>query len=310
VIVEELVAAGHRVRCLDRDHGRNRGRVRRLPRGVEALLGDVRDEDLLARAFAGADAVFHGAGVLPPFTDDRPEEAESVNVGGTRAAIRALGRAAPAALLIYPSSVTVYGLTQSLPPPRRADDPVRPTDAYSRHKAACEEIVRSHPGPWSILRVGVAVDADPLRVDRRTLTGLFETRADNRLELIHPRDMALAVRRLVEREAAWNRVLNIGGGPRCRIRLGELFDGLFGAAGLGPLPSAAFGGGEYYTDWLDTEESQALLDYQRAGFDEIRAEAARRLRRLRPLVRALRPLARAWVLRSSRAWRERKRAEH
>ncbi|HUT76391.1 MAG TPA: NAD(P)-dependent oxidoreductase [Polyangia bacterium] len=308
VVVEALVAAGHRVRGLDRDGRAARKRARRLPSGVEVLLGDVRDPALLDKAFQGAGAVFHGAGVLPPFTDDHPAEAESINVGGTRAALEALARTAPGALLIFPSSVTVYGPTQSLPPPRRADDPLLPTDGYSRHKAACEEIVRAAPGPWSILRVGVAVDANPFRVDRRTLAGLFEVRADNRIELVHPRDLARAVIRLVERPAAWNRVLNIGGGPSCRIQLIDLFDGLFGAAGLGPLPAAAFGDGEYYTDWLDTVESQALLDYQRAGFDEIRAEAAHRLRRVRPLVRVLRPLARGLVLHSSRPWRERKGA--
>jgi UDP-glucose 4-epimerase len=211
---------------------------------------------------------------------------------------------APGALLAFPSSVTVYGLTQSRPPPRRVDETLRPTDAYSRHKIACEALVRARRGPWSILRVGVAVDADPLRADRRLLAGLFEARADNRMELVHPRDLARAVTRLVEREAAWNRVLNIGGGALCRIRLSGMVDGLLGAAGLGPLPASAFGDGEYYTDWLDTDESQALLDYQRAGFDEIRAETALGLHRLRPLVRVFRPLVQALVLRSSRPWRE------
>lgn len=306
VLAAELVEAGHRVRCVDRDHRRTRRRAGLLPAGVEVLFGDVRDPGLLDRVLDGTGAVFHGAGVLPPFTDDRPVEAEDINVGGTRAVISALERKAPGALLIFPSSVTVYGPTQPLPPPRRVTDPVLPSDPYSRHKVACEDLVRSRAGPWSILRVGVAVDADPFRVDRRTLAGLFEVRAGNRLELIHPRDLARAVARLVEREAAWNRVLNLGGGPSCRITLGDLFDGLFGAAGLGPLPAEAFGGAEYYTDWLDTDESQELLDYQRAGFDEIRTEAAFRLRRLRPLVRAVRPLARAWVLRASRPWRERK----
>jgi nucleoside-diphosphate-sugar epimerase len=304
-VAEALAEAGHRVRCLDRDGRGARKRARRLPSGAEVLFGDVRDGGLLDRAFQGADAVFHGAGVLPPYTDDHPEEAESINVGGTRTAVESLARTAPGALLVFPSSVTVYGPTQLQPPPRRVDDQLLPTDGYSRHKVACEEIVRRGQARWSILRVGVAVDANPFRVERRTLAGLFEVRADNRMELIHPRDLARAVVRLVERPAAWNRVLNIGGGPSCRIVLRDLFDGLFGAAGLGPLPAAAFGEGEYYTDWLDTDESQALLDYQRAGFEQIRAEAAHRLRRLRPLVRVVKPLIRGLVLRSSRPWRGR-----
>ena len=35
------------------------------------------------------------------------------------------------------------------------------------------------------------------------------------------------------------------------------------------LPENAFGTEPYYVDWLDTEESQHLLNYQRYSFDDI-----------------------------------------
>ena len=43
----------------------------------------------------------------------------------------------------------------------------------------------------------------------------------------------------------------------------EFISKILGANGIGMLPDEAFGHKPYYTDWMDTEESQRLLQYQR-----------------------------------------------
>ncbi len=55
-LVPELLARGHRVRCLTRDPGRSRGR---LPEQAEVVRGDVHDPASLADAFAGVDAAYY-----------------------------------------------------------------------------------------------------------------------------------------------------------------------------------------------------------------------------------------------------------
>jgi UDP-glucose 4-epimerase len=75
--------------------------------------------------------------------------------------------------------------------------------------------------------------------------------------------------------------------------------------GIGRLPDEAFSTEPYCTDWLDTEESERLLHYQRHGYDDVVRETAALLGWRRPLARALRPVVRAGILRLSPAWRAR-----
>lgn len=301
-----LVAAGHRVRCFDLTAT---GELKRAARRgeIEIETGDIRDPAAVARAVTDAQAIIHLAAILAPASEVDPELSAAVNVGGTRNVIAAASAVAPEALLVYPSSVTVYGRSQHLPPPRTADEPLRPVDCYSSHKAKCEDLVRMSALSWTILRIGVALAPGATRVSGGVLGTLFEVAPDNRLEYVHPDDVARAMERVLECPAARGRVLLIGGGPACRIRQRDLLDAYFFAVGLGPLPAAAFGAAPYYTDWLDTAESERLLRYQQRTFADFQRAVRRRYRFLRPFVAAIRPIARWAVLRHSGPWRERRR---
>ena len=52
-------------------------------------------------------------------------------------------------------------------------------------------------------------------------------------------------------------------------------------------------------DWLDTEESQRLLQYQKRGLGELKADMRRNLGIVAPLLRLLRPVATWFMMRSS-----------
>ncbi len=73
--------------------------------------------------------------------------------------------------------------------------------------------------------------------------------------------------------------------------------------GIGMLPERAFGSEPYSTDWLDSEESQRLLHYQRYTFDDIIEHLRRITGPQRRLVTLVRPLARRWLLRMSPYYR-------
>jgi hypothetical protein len=74
--------------------------------------------------------------------------------------------------------------------------------------------------------------------------------------------------------------------------------------GLGMLPESAFATEPYFADWLDTEESQRLLDYQRYSFDDIVQHLTRIFGHQKQLVTLVRPIARWWVLRLSPYYRQ------
>jgi len=94
-------------------------------------------------------------------------------------------------------------------------------------------------------------------------------------------------------------VLLIGGGEGCQIRMRDLNAAYLDARGIGNFPDSAFGKDPFYTDWMDTEESERLLRYQRHSFADHRRNLERQLRFVRPLYRVLRGPIRKRMLQSS-----------
>ena len=99
------------------------------------------------------------------------------------------------------------------------------------------------------------------------------------------------------------RTLLIGGGPRCQLYQREVIAKPLEALGIGMLPEEAFGSTPYHTDWLDTTESQALLRYQRHGFDDYVAHMLDAVGWRRHPIRLIGPLARWWMVRGSPYYR-------
>lgn len=294
--VRELVARGHLVRCLDVPTRANRRAARRLGDRVEVLWGDVRDAACMRAAVVGQEAVLHDAAILAPASERDPDRSWAVNVEGTRGLVAALAAAAPDSILVHPSSVTVFGADPARRAPVRAGDPVVATDHYTRQKLACEDIVRASALRWVILRIGVCVDPRAKRGDLDALRLLFEVSSDNRLEYVHPEDVARAQVTALGCPEAWGKVLLVGGGASCQVRHRALVDALFSALGVAPPPGDAFGDAPFYTDWMDTAESQRLLAYQRRSFDDFRRELAESMRLVRRALVPVRPLVRRWLL--------------
>jgi len=290
--VAALLDCGHRVRGLSADWRRDRRVARAFGDRVEVVRGDVRRPADLDAAVDGQDAIVHLAYVIPPLCLEQPEASRAVNVDGTRnvidAACRAGERSGKAPRLLFASTLDVYGHTGHLEAPRRVDAPLQPTDVYTQHKVECEQLVRESGLRWSILRFA---DVPPIAL-RDPHPIMFTIPLDQRIEMIHPRDAGLAVANAVAHQDVWERVLHIGGGARCQVTYGQYLAGMLEAMGIGALPAEWFTKEPYCTDWLDTDESQRLLQYQRYDFQDVVRETAALLGWRAPLVRVLRPLLR------------------
>jgi len=300
--VAELVARGHRVRVLTPPR---RGLAERSRReGFEAVAGDVcRIADVRA-AVRGQDVVVHLAAVLPPDADEQPERAQAVNVDGTRHVLAAMSEEAPRARLLFASSFDVFGATTHLPPPRRLSDPVQASDAYSAHKIQGEAMVKDSGLAYAIFRF-----ADVPKIALRPAHPImYEIPLDTRIETLHTRDAGRAVASALSCDAAWNRTLLVGGGERCQVTFGDYMARLLTAMGIGPLPAEAFGTRPYWTDWIDSTETESLLRYQRLGFDDIVRDIAALLGPRRHLIPLLRPILRRRMLALSPYWRARNRS--
>jgi nucleoside-diphosphate-sugar epimerase len=101
---------------------------------------------------------------------------------------------------------------------------------------------------------------------------LFEIPLNQRIEFVHTRDVGTAFASAVTADTV-HKILLIGGGTANQMYQRDFIAQLLTAMGVGMLPESAFRIATkpeewYYTDWLDTTESQHLLDYQHHTFDQ------------------------------------------
>ena len=140
-LVRTLLDRGEKVRAVVRDRERGLGGIRGLD--VECVVADVRDEGSLARAFEGAEVLFHLAAVIS-ISGDRGGLVTDTNVRGVRNVATA-ARAAGVRRMVHTSSIHAFQIADRAHPidetsPRAA----RPASgAYDLSKLAGEGELRN-----------------------------------------------------------------------------------------------------------------------------------------------------------------------
>ncbi len=302
--LSELIERGHTVHTFDVPTEANKARASAITSPhLTAHWGDIRDKQAVESAMQTAQphVVVHLAFIIPPMVDEQPELARAVNLDGTRHVIETASALAHPPRLLFASTFDLYGRTQSQPPPRKVTDAVVASDEYTAHKLQGEEWVRASGLTWCIFRFADV----PLLALRDPHPIMFEIPLNTRIEVLHTRDAALAITNGLESDAIWGKVFNIGGGKNCQVIYGDYLDTLLGAMGLGGgLPAEAFTQKEYLTDWLDTEESQALLQYQRHTFYDVVGELQQVIGWKRYAAMVARPAVRRNMLKMSPYYRK------
>ncbi|RMF14862.1 MAG: NAD(P)-dependent oxidoreductase [Candidatus Dadabacteria bacterium] len=298
--MRELLAAGHSVRAFDLDNATNRKTATAWGEQIDTVWGDITDPTSIARAAEDVDAIIHLAAVIPPMTDQQPELAERINVGGTRHVIDAALASAKKPHIVFASSIATYGRRFDEAPPRRADEELRPEDNYGRHKVECERMIRESGLTYTILRLAavppVSLDTfDPIA---------FDIHPETRIEFVHPADVGIALANTIGNERARNKVFLIGGGEVNQFRYGDWINAMFTATGIGPLPTEAFGPRPFYTDWMDTAEAQDVLQFQHRTWEDYQNDIRALLGWRIVFVRLLRPFIRRALLKKSPYWQQ------
>ncbi len=304
--IEELVGRGHDVRCLDVRSPLNEKVAASYGNQAEVRWGDVRKVEDVEKAMEGRDAVIHLAFIIPSAisrsgrsSEDHPEWAEEINVGGTRNVVEAAKKMDAPPRLVFASSVSLYGFTHDREPPVKVDDPVTVSDHYTDHKMKCEELVTGSGLEWVILRFS-AIPALGVRMTPE----MFDVPLDNRIEFTHTRDVGTACANAAGSKEAAGKRLIVAGGTRCQMTYGEMIGKSMKELGLGEMPAEAFTDEHRYFDWYDTEESQELLRYQNHTYDDYLSAVKKELGLARHLAALFSPVARWYMLRQSPYYRE------
>ncbi|HSC74714.1 MAG TPA: NAD(P)-dependent oxidoreductase [Pseudomonadales bacterium] len=301
-VLNELLARKHNVSCFDLDNKTNRKISRRYNGRINMIWGDITDAASVNAAVANQDAIIHLAAIIPMLSETNPELAEKVNVQGTQIVIDAIAAQATKPLLVFPSSISVHGFSNNRVPPCRVDTPMDARDHYAGHKIECEKRLRASNIPWVILRIGACSDALNQKTgDIETMMRhMFTLDVDTRIEYLHPHDAALAMTNAIDNAAAViGKTLFLGSGKSSQTSWLEFINIVPRAMGVGDLPASAFGSEPYYTDWMDTTESQQLLNFQQLGLDGYKRELAQQWRLRRVLLWPFRGLIRRYMLKFS-----------
>ncbi len=199
-LAKRLAQRGDEVRALVRDKAR--AADLREAR-IELAEGDLLNQDSLAAAVRGVDAVVHCAAF---FRGATPEQAHAVNDRGTQHLANA-ARTASVKRFIFTSTGLVYGPNGGRP--AREDDPSVPTAAYPVSKLAAERFLLAIEGlDVHVLRLPfVYGDGDPHIEEAIPMMRGFPP--TQRMSIGHHADVAQAVARLLDAPSPAHRIYNV-----------------------------------------------------------------------------------------------------
>ncbi len=276
----------------------------------KVIWGDITNIEDVKSAIKDIDCIIHLAAIIPPMSEDNPDLAKRVNIDGTKNLIQVAQELDPQPRFIFTSSISTHGPHMNRPPPIRADEPLKPTDNYTRSKVECEKMLKESGLPWVIFRL-TAVPPVKLDFDRSMVKVLFDIPLEQRVEFVHTRDVGVACANAATAEVV-HKVLLIGGGKESQMLNREFLSKTLDAYGLAMPPDIAFkipknDDDWFYTDWLDTDESQRLLNYQNISFEEFIAEIKKKMGLKRSLFKLVSPIARWYLKRKSPYLKENKK---
>ena len=227
---------------------------------VEIARGDITDVATVQAAVDGMDLVLHLAALLPLASERDREKTFAVNVGGTGNLVDAIKATGGQARLVFSSTVATYGNTVDSEPPIGTDHPQNPVDIYGESKVAAEKLILEAGIPYTVLRIsGVVIPAllDP--------PDPWPFMHDQRMEFVARADVVRSLLAAVQREEATDKILIIAGGESWQMLGHQYVEKVFELLDV-PLEEASYRQTPWWSDWYDTTEAQAVLDYQHTSF--------------------------------------------
>ncbi len=198
-LIDTLLEAGDGVTVLVRTPTKAAGLAQR---GVTVIEGSLDDPDVLERAVADQDVIYHSAGLVAA-----RDEASflAVNRDGSARLLAAAERAGRARF-VFVSSLAAGG-----PAPRggrrRNAEPPEPITGYGRSKLAGEAVVRQGRLPWIIVRPPAVYgprDAEFFRLFKASRYGILPVFGDGgqELSLVYVKDLTRAMLALARSDGA------------------------------------------------------------------------------------------------------------
>lgn len=230
---------------------------------IKIISGDITDIDVVRSAVKGQNIVIHLAAVIPTVEDNNDALVHRVNVGGTENIVRCMEAECPDAMLLFSSSIAIYG-DRILDPEIYITDPPKGLDHdnYSRTKVEAEAIITSSKLKWSIFRLTAIMG-----IGNHKMSGImFLVPLETPFEIATVRDTARAfVNALDHQKELMGKLFNLGGGKECRITYFDFMSKAFNAFGLGNVdfPNFAFAKKNFHCGhYADGDELEKIIHFR------------------------------------------------
>ncbi|NHJ05721.1 MAG: NAD(P)-dependent oxidoreductase [Candidatus Heimdallarchaeota archaeon] len=283
--------------CLDLPTKNSKRSVRKFKKNnqIKIIYGDIRNKSLIERLVKDMDVIFHLAFQLPPILDENEPIIRTINVDGLINIINSINNLNQSTKIIYPSSIDMYGYVKKENQPIVIGNPTNPTDHYGRHKEECVKLLKESN---IINSVFVLTVVPPLHYLAQN-PAMFDVEVDSNVELVHEDDVAKAFYNALQTEKVWNKTLHIAGGESCRLSYLEFINKMMIASGIGTLSRDLFKGNKYHFAFMDTTESQEILNYQDHSTEDIISDMKKNNKLTFSIIKLLRPIVRRFLINQS-----------
>lgn len=158
-LAHALVDGGARVTILDALlplYGGNRFNVEDIADKVTVVIGDIRDEKVVAELVKDTDIIYNLAAQVS-YLDSQHEPLLDldINAKGHLIVLEAMRRHAPGATVVFSSSRLVYG--KIVATPVREDHPTEPLSLYGIHKLAAEKYYRYYASTYGLRTISIRI---------------------------------------------------------------------------------------------------------------------------------------------------------
>lgn len=233
---------------------------------IDVVWGNISNPEDIKEIPENLNAVIHLAAVIPPLADDKPDLAKHVNITGTQNIIQHLEKTSPNVLLLYSSSVAVYGDRIENPDISVGDSLCEGTeDVYAQTKIAAENLIQHSTLDWSIFRLTAIMK------NHKMSKLMFHMPLSTQMEICTPADTARAfVNALTHRAELNGQIYNLGGGKSCYITFREFLEKSFQIFGLGAVnfPDHAFAERNFHCGiFADGDKLEEILHFRKDSIE-------------------------------------------
>lgn len=261
-VLQALLEDDHKITVYELKTKTNQKKMTPYLDRVSLVWGDIVDLDQVKDVVHDQDVIIHLAAIIPPQADEYPELARSVNYQGTLNIIEAIKECDDMPVLLFASSISVYG-DRTLDPWIRVDDVLKPSvgDYYAVLKIMSEEAIKEAKIPYVIFRLTGIMSypkIDPL---------MFHMPLSTKLEFATAKDVGFAYAEALKHlDELMNKTYNLGGGEGFRIDYKAFLWAMFKIYGLNPkhLRSTSFAQKNFHCGYYaDTAILNDILHFQR-----------------------------------------------